>query len=195
MPKRVDHDERRQQIAEAVFRVTARGGLDAVSLRHVATEAGVTAGMVQHYFPSRDAMMAHALEAASERYEQRMIDAIDALGADPSPRDILRAILLNFIPRSASEISDGRIGLAFQAYASTREDLAQRLATGERLLRERLTQLVVDSGQTNVPEAAMRATALSATAEGLALMVLSSGLPAVEAIAALERQLDLNTST
>ncbi|MGH3910171.1 MAG: TetR/AcrR family transcriptional regulator, partial [Pseudonocardiaceae bacterium] len=62
MPKRVDHRARRTQIADALMRVAATKGLQAVSLRHVAHEAGVSAGMVQHYFRTKDEMMTFALE-------------------------------------------------------------------------------------------------------------------------------------
>src|SRR3954467_4457371 len=42
------------------MRVAAHQGLEAVSLRHVATEAGVSTGMVQHYFRTKDEMMTFA---------------------------------------------------------------------------------------------------------------------------------------
>ncbi|WP_329083874.1 hypothetical protein [Streptosporangium sp. NBC_01469] len=42
MPKKVDHEVRRRHIAEALHRIIDRDGLDAVSLREVATEAGVS---------------------------------------------------------------------------------------------------------------------------------------------------------
>ena len=58
MPKKVDHQERRTLIADALMRVAADQGLEAVSLRHVAAAAGVSSGMVQHYFRTKDEMMA-----------------------------------------------------------------------------------------------------------------------------------------
>ena len=39
MPKRVDHAERRTEIAEALVRVAGRSGLHAVGMRDVAAEA------------------------------------------------------------------------------------------------------------------------------------------------------------
>ena len=36
MPKQVDHAERRELLADAVWRVVMRDGIDAASLRHVA---------------------------------------------------------------------------------------------------------------------------------------------------------------
>ncbi|WP_226346735.1 TetR family transcriptional regulator C-terminal domain-containing protein [Agilicoccus flavus] len=63
MPRQVDHAQRRSEISHAVWAVVARNGLDAVSLRTVAAEAGISAGRVQHYFATKDEMV---LEAARE---------------------------------------------------------------------------------------------------------------------------------
>lgn len=200
MPKRVDHDERRREIAAAVFRVTARDGLDAATLRHVATEAGVTAGMVQHYFPSKDAMLRYAMDEARARYEERMTAAISALGPAPEPQAVLGAMLRNFIPRTRAEIEDGRVGLAFQAHAATHDELSAALAADDALLLGHLAQLVAAAvgsaagGSTATgpsDDAAVIATGLLAVAEGLGMKVLSAGLDAAVASEALDRQLAL----
>ena len=44
VPRVVDHDERRRQIAEALLAVAARDGHEAVSSRAVAKELGVATG-------------------------------------------------------------------------------------------------------------------------------------------------------
>lgn len=195
MPKRVDHDERRREIAAAVFRVTARDGLDAASLRHVATEAGVTAGMVQHYFPSKDAMLRYAMGEARARYEERMTAAIEALGPDPTPRAVLGTMLQNLIPRTAAEIDDGRVSLAFQAHAATHAELSAQLADDDALLLGHVAQLVTAAAESGAAEATVVATGLLATAEGLGLKVLSAGLDPAAAVLALERQLGLALPT
>lgn len=195
MPKRVDHDERRREIAAAVFRVTARDGLDAASLRHVATEAGVTAGMVQHYFPSKDAMLRYAMGEARARYEERMTAAIQALGPDPTPRAVLGTMLQNLIPRTAAEIDDGRVSLAFQAHAATHAELSAQLADDDALLLGHVAQLVTAAAESGAAEATVVATGLLATAEGLGLKVLSAGLDPAAAVLALERQLGLALPT
>ena len=71
MPKQVDHQARRQEIADAVLRLAASQGLDAVTLRHVAAEAGVSMGRVQHYFATKDEMLLFAFQVISERYDYR----------------------------------------------------------------------------------------------------------------------------
>ncbi|GAA3341574.1 hypothetical protein GCM10020358_33470 [Amorphoplanes nipponensis] len=67
------------------MRVAAEQGLESVSLRHVATRAGVSAGMVQHYFDSRDEMMAFALSVVRERSALRVTEALAALGPTRHP--------------------------------------------------------------------------------------------------------------
>src|SRR5437870_1208569 len=57
MPKRVDHEERRREIVEAVIRITLKGGLTAATVREVAAEAGVSVRLVQYYFGSKDALL------------------------------------------------------------------------------------------------------------------------------------------
>lgn len=195
MPRRVDHEERRQHIAAALLRVISRDGLDAVSLRHVATEAGVTAGMVQHYFPSKDAMMQFAMRTASARYEERVQAQLVKLGDEPGPRQVITTLLTALLPEQDVERDDGQVALAFEAYAVTRIDAAQYLEAGNGLLREHLAQLIQDAvGSYQDPIAA--ATGLLAAAEGLGVHMLSSSLPSRQAHDALDhligRVLDAN---
>lgn len=130
----LDHQERREQIAAALMRVATNEGLEAVSLRHVAAEAGVTSGMVQHYFPSKEAMMDFAMQSASARFEARMTEAVAALGEDPSVRALLRTMLVTLLPLDESQRADGRVALAFLARAATRPDAAKHVGDDTDIL-------------------------------------------------------------
>lgn len=186
MPKIVDHDERRGRITAALLRLAARDGLDAVSLRHVAAEAGVTAGMVQHYFGSKDAMMTEAMRTTTARYEARIAAGVARLGDAPAPRAMIGVILHSFLPTDDEEAADGRVALSFQSYAATRADAAASLNEGNLLLRGHLAQLIAATGSDDPDTTAI---ALLATAEGLAVHVLGSALPVADARAALDRAL------
>ncbi|WP_439593012.1 TetR/AcrR family transcriptional regulator [Microbacterium sp.] len=190
MPKRVNQEERRQRIAEALLRVVSRDGLNEVSLRHVATEAGVTSGMVQHYFPTKDAMMQYAMGVASERYEKRITAELSRLGDDPEYVDVIRVLLAGLIPMSPDEADDARVALAFQAYAVNNPDAAQRLREGDRILTGHIGDLLASMGAGN-PEPQLAATTLLAAAEGLAVATLSAGLPHDTALRALDANLAL----
>lgn len=188
MPKRVDREERRQRIAAALLRVAARDGLAAVSLRHVATEAGVTAGMVQHYFPSKDSMMEFAMRTASASYEERIRAGLAELGETPTPREVVGVLLGALLPIDDAGRADARVALAFQAYAATHPEAAAYLEEGNVLLRAHLAKLI-DASSPH-PDPLSAATALLATAEGLGVHMLSGELPAADARNALEQLID-----
>jgi TetR/AcrR family transcriptional repressor of bet genes len=115
VPKQVDHAERRRQIAEAVLRVIATRGMEAVSLRDVAAEADVSMGMVQHYFTSKNEMLIFACSHMLDRTRQAIATRIADLGEDPDARSIMRVILMAIVPQSEEERQASRIWVAFLA--------------------------------------------------------------------------------
>ena len=184
MPKRVDHHERRTLIADALMRVAAERGLEAVSLRHVAAEAGVSAGMVQHYFASKDEMMAFAMAVVRDRSRARVTEATARLGADPPPRVLLRAMITALLPLDDQSGDDGRVALAFLAYAAVRPSVGTlREDTGQML--SFVADLVPG------PDGAAAAAGLLALMEGLGVHLLSGQYTAEQALGALDAQLDL----
>jgi AcrR family transcriptional regulator len=98
VPKQVDHDDRRREIIGALFRVAARDGLAAVSIRNVAAEAGVRAPQVQYYFSTKAALFDGALQVLGERIVGRGMALQDAAGSDASPEALIRAALAGSQP-------------------------------------------------------------------------------------------------
>ncbi len=66
MPRVVDHEERRRQIATAVSDIAATRGLSDVSFREVAAQAGVSVSLVQHYFGDKANLLMTTLEIQSD---------------------------------------------------------------------------------------------------------------------------------
>ncbi len=62
MPKYVDHDLRRQELLEALWRVVERDGAGSLSIRTIAAEARVSKTNVAYYFPHRLAILMAAAE-------------------------------------------------------------------------------------------------------------------------------------
>jgi TetR/AcrR family transcriptional repressor of bet genes len=98
MPKRVDHDERRRQIVEALWRLTVRGGLGAASFREVAAEAGVSVRLVQYYFGTKADLLREANRQALETMSARILERLAALGKDASPRQVVATVVTEFLP-------------------------------------------------------------------------------------------------
>ncbi|WP_215447815.1 TetR/AcrR family transcriptional regulator [Streptomyces sp. ATCC 21386] len=98
MPKRVDHAERRTEIAEALVRVAGRRGLHAVGMRDVAAEAGVSLRLVQYYFQTKEKLLLFGLELLAERFAARVSARVRAAGNSPGPRAIVEALLMAALP-------------------------------------------------------------------------------------------------
>ncbi|MCY0903442.1 TetR/AcrR family transcriptional regulator [Arthrobacter sp. H14-L1] len=81
MPKIVDPLVRREEVAEALFRVVAASGLEAASLRTVAAEAGLAVGSVRHYFQDQPELMIFAFRTVSSRIRGRVEKRVAALEA------------------------------------------------------------------------------------------------------------------
>jgi len=194
MPRRVDHEGRRRQIAEAVWRLASRGGLEDVTLRQVAVEAGVSARLLQYYFGSRDQVLLGALEILNADAQRRAAQRMSHLGEDPDPRTLLRAVLLELLPLDAErrEIQVVHVAyfvrfLADPALAASVRDAPHSLEElAAALLRHGQSRGLVD------PELAVETEAafLVAGAHGLQSPVLLGQYSPQQAIDLIDRQLD-----
>lgn len=119
MPKLVDADQRRGELADAAARVIAREGIDGASLRGVAAEAGWTTGTLVHYFASKRELLAFTLETSLAQRRTKHGDRTSAT-AD----QILRSMLFNALPTTASSRLHWIVTLAFAAQASADPELA-----------------------------------------------------------------------
>jgi TetR/AcrR family transcriptional regulator, transcriptional repressor of bet genes len=72
MPKFVDHEQRRDEIALVACRVVAEHGFDQTSMVRIAREAGYTTGMLAHYFDSKQDIIIAALRLILRRIEERL---------------------------------------------------------------------------------------------------------------------------
>lgn len=190
MPKQVDAQERRQQIAQALHRVTATRGLDDVSLRHVAAEAGVSAGLVQHWFRTKDQMLRFALETVSEQVESRLARSSAAI-EHGSPREAVRALLIELLPLDEQRRLEAHVAVAFGARAAVSPEIARTVRQGMDRMRAFIADRVRSSAGTDRaghPESA--ATALTALVDGLAAHVLAEQCTPEAAEAALDDHLD-----
>jgi len=72
MPKIVDHDVQREKFARAVIRLVAREGLEGMTMRAVAEEAGLSYGSLFHYFNSKDELLMHAIRFSTSEQTRRV---------------------------------------------------------------------------------------------------------------------------
>jgi len=84
MPRQVDHDARRAEVAAIAARLIAQRGPERVSVRDVAAAAGCSTTIVTHYFASKRDLVSHAYRAAVRATEDRVA------ALDPASDDLLR---------------------------------------------------------------------------------------------------------
>jgi TetR/AcrR family transcriptional repressor of bet genes len=96
MPKIVDHDQRRDEIALVACRVVAANGFDRASMVRIAREAGYTTGMLAHYFDSKQDIIIAALRLILRRIDERLGRA-----ARDAARPELLELLLEALPIDA----------------------------------------------------------------------------------------------
>ncbi|WP_041322638.1 TetR/AcrR family transcriptional regulator [Saccharomonospora viridis] len=126
MPRHVDRSERRTAVGHALMRIVARDGMEAVSVRSVAAEAGMSVGAVQRYFAGKDEMLRFALHVAVDAAAARLSEVRIGPGG-LSFAEGLRQALLTFLP-TPETLAEARILAAFEARAVVDADFAAVLA-------------------------------------------------------------------
>ena len=76
MPTIVDHDRRRLEIAAAVGRLVAAGGVQSVTIRATAKEAGFSPAVIGHYFENKEDLLTFSYLSARSRTSMRVERAL-----------------------------------------------------------------------------------------------------------------------
>src|SRR3954454_5444454 len=113
MPKIVDHAARREEIAEALWRVVRRDGIRSASVRTIAAEAGWSAGAVRYYFPDQEGLLSFAMDLVSRRVTER-VSAIEPKG---NATTIALRYLEEAMPLDAERRAEFDVWMAFMAQA------------------------------------------------------------------------------
>ncbi len=77
MPRIVDHDVRRTELAAATCEAILHLGIDGLKLTDVAKVADCTTGTITHYFADKNALMLAALEYAWETMQERLYERLE----------------------------------------------------------------------------------------------------------------------
>ncbi|MDI3330180.1 MAG: TetR/AcrR family transcriptional regulator [Micrococcus sp.] len=109
MPKVVDHQQRRQELVEATWRIIARHGLSGATMRQIAAEAGFANGALKPYFPTKaeliEATYGFVFDRTNRRVEVATRD-LDGLAA-------LEAFCREVLPLDAERLDEARVVISF----------------------------------------------------------------------------------
>ncbi|MEU3644428.1 TetR/AcrR family transcriptional regulator [Lentzea sp. NPDC034063] len=194
MPKRVDHEEKRRDLAEALFRIASTRGLQSVTLRAVAAEAGVSMFQIQYYFPTKEEMLRHAwqriTELGAERAGQRIAEAMRT----GDERAVMRACLLAVLPTDERSRMLCAVQIAYFAMDVTRGGQApDQQAMMPYLVRLLADQLGLARKRDRVPahlDLQLEADALATMTAGLLSAMLVDAYDADQATRIVDYRLD-----
>ncbi len=199
MPKRVDHEERRRQIADALLRTAATRGLHATGMREVAAEAGVSLRLVQYYFGTKEELLLAGMQYLAARFSARAVarfrEAASGSGGPASPRDIIAAILAEALPADDERRTFNVVYTAYFALSLTNPALAiAPLAKNSSVVIDvvaaqlRAAQAAGDTPVHLDPD--LEAFSLIAMSAGLATSVLGGQSSVEQAQAVIDYHLD-----
>jgi AcrR family transcriptional regulator len=197
---RVDHEERRTQIAEALLRIADTQGLQSASMRAVAAEAGVSLRLVQYYFTTKEALLLDALSRLQGRLQARMNTWIAAAGSPPTPRSVLTAILSCIVPTDDESRRIARTYNGYYTLVLSDPDILEKHGAAQPDILEgflakqiRAAQQAGDVAEDRDPE--LTAAGLLAMVNGLGSSVLSGQRSGEDALVILKYYLDTTLFT
>jgi AcrR family transcriptional regulator len=172
VPKLVDHATRRREVADAVIRLIARDGVEAVTIRRVAVESGWAPGVLGHYFADKDAL----LLAAFRRVADTVVDRTARQRVGGPPRSLLRWFCRNTLPLDPVRRTEMCVWFAFLGHALARPALAAAQREVYEQWRSTLAGILAqarDRGELAAEaDAVAEAAALVAFIDGLALQAI-----------------------
>lgn len=109
MPRIVDHEERRRQIADALLAVASRDGHDQATSRAVARELGVATGALWHYYANFDEVVRAAAAEVTRRTHERILTAT----RDLHGLDRLTTLMREVLPVDAATRTEAHVVVGF----------------------------------------------------------------------------------
>jgi AcrR family transcriptional regulator len=113
VPKIVDHEQRRAVLLAAAWRVIARSGITGLTTREIAREAGVSTGVLAHYFADKEELLAAALRLSHQQVYARIRERTQGLLG----LDAIRVVMAEALPLDDQRLLEAQIETAFLSLA------------------------------------------------------------------------------
>jgi TetR/AcrR family transcriptional regulator, transcriptional repressor for nem operon len=151
--------KKRDELLDSVERLMVREGYPAVTYRAVAARAGVTAGLVQYYFPTLDDLFIAVIRRRSTQNLERLTAALESRPTEP----------LQVLWEYSQEESTAALTTEFLALGNHRKSIASVIAE----VSEEVRRLQVEAVARQVPAVGVDLHALPSAV----LLFLVTGLP------------------
>lgn len=141
MPKIVDHQQRRQELLDAMARVIVRAGIEGATTRAIAKESGWSTGSLAHYFSDRDDILSSVLRYSHERIKTRWAEKL----ADLHGLAALRELILDNVPLDEERRAETRLEMVFWSQALNSAELLRIQQTEAADLYDNVRRVVEEA--------------------------------------------------
>ena len=166
--------QRRQQLIEATIACIARYGLASTTMRMVTREAGLSVGIANLHFKTKENLLRETLRYVAEEYHKGQIEIMRGSEAD-NLSDRLIALLNFQLGRGVTQRQKMSVWFAYYGEASARPVYQKICASMDRLAANKLEQVLaalISTGGYQDLDAGQLATGYLAMIDGLWLTLL-----------------------
>lgn len=115
MPKLIDHESKKLDIAHAAWKILLKEGMGGASVRNIAKEAGITLGALRYYFTSQEELLAYTEDLVHANLAEK---TSELFMADLLPREKILRLLIGLLPEGGGGDSAPEARLIFKLNAN-----------------------------------------------------------------------------
>jgi len=164
------HEARRLRIAAATAQAIAQHGIGSASLKNIAKEMDFTAGVIQHYFDSKEQL----LEFTKTYYIRKLIDEATSAGADKKGAPRLQALCEMLLPLTPERRQIWELLIAFNGGVIGDRDMMRAQASQYRRSVDIFSQAVAELKKCDAGSCLPEALGLISLVEGLSYHMIFS---------------------
>lgn len=186
-PRKLPRDARRLQLIEATIETIARHGYSRTTLSEVARTAGLSHGLVNFHFETKDKLLVETLLYLAEEYRLNWTRAIEAAGPS-APEQLFAMLAADFRPELCTP---GRLSAwcAFWGEAQGRPLYQEKCGSNDaeynRTLEALCARMNAEHGYAADPVRTARVLRVTTEGVWLDMMTLQAPYEAEEALATL----------
>ncbi len=158
-------DKRKAELIAAALDSIAKRGLMETTITHISKGAGMSRGIINFYFTSKETMMRETLKTLIEEYEGEWGHALDGVGDDGRTR--LSALINAHFGKKLCSARRLNIMTAFWGHAATQAAYRNQLEAADAKIETALTEALAQTLGGSLDEAKSAATQLHALIRGL----------------------------
>lgn len=161
-------EDRRKALIAATLTCLGRDGQAGLSVRKISAEAGISIGLINHHYPSKDALVAESYDRLATALLESAKEAVAQAGSDPHAR--LKAFCRSVLTGEGLDRESFRAWVVFWGMIGDSPALAETHDRTYQDYRAFVEKLLVDhatSANTVIPDIHLAAIGLSALLDGL----------------------------